>query len=243
MSRMRTTSLVRACALAAAILAVAAVPAAATIIEVGQTKTALVAPACPPGVTAANCRIVLTQMTSLETVRDGVSYPTKIKQPGYIVAWTVGLSMLSTNRTTEKKDIHALDSAYGTTRAGIVVLKPVGKHRLFKWKVVAASPIVHLQPYLGQVVQFVLLTPLRVLPGETIGLTVPTWAPALSIQLSNKAFAYRQSRAVDCGNTTPPPPSAQAVGQTAVYGCDYPGTRVEYSATEVTDPVAMNPVH
>jgi hypothetical protein len=27
------------------------------------------------------------------------------------------------------------------------------------------------------------------------------------------------------------------VGQNARYVCDYPGTRVEYSATEVTDPV------
>jgi hypothetical protein len=243
MLRMKRTSLVRACAIAAAILAVSAVPAAATIIELGQTKTALVAPTCPPGVSAAACTIVLTQVTALETVRDGASYPTTVKHSGYLVAWSIGLSILSSNRATERIDIHKLDSAFGgTTRAGIVVLKPVGRHRLFKWKQVAAGPIVHLQPYLGQVVQFVLPTPLRVVKGETIGLTVPTWAPVLSISLSTKTFAYRQSRSTDCSNTTPPPPSAQVAGQTTVYGCDYPGSRVEYSATEVTDPVAMNPV-
>jgi hypothetical protein len=235
--------MVRACVIAAAILAVAAVPAAAMIIELGQTKTALIAPMCPSGVPPKNCTIVLTQVTALETVRDGTNYPTTVKKSGYIVAWTVGLSVLSTNQTTERADIHTLDKNYGgTTRAGIVVLKRVGPRRLFKWTVVAAGPIVHLQPYLGQVVQFVLPKPLRVVRGETIGLTVPTWAPVLSIGLSTKTFAYRQSRSTDCSNTTPPPPSDQVVGQTTVYGCDYPGTRVEYSATEVTDPVAMNPV-
>jgi hypothetical protein len=243
MLRMKTTSLVRACAIAAAILAVAAVPAAAMIIELGQTKTALVAPTCPPGVSPANCTIILTEVTALETIRDGTNYPTTVKQPGYIVAWTVGLSILSNNRATERTDIHNLDKAFlGTTRAGIVVLKPVGRHRRFKWKVVDASPIVHLQPYLGQVVQFVLLKPLRVLPGETVGLTVPTWAPVLSINLSTKSFAYRQSRSTNCA-IPPPTPAEQVVGQTTAYRCNYPGTRVEYSVTEVTDPVAINPIH
>jgi hypothetical protein len=242
MLRMNRTSLVRACALAAAILAVAAVPAGAMIIELGQTKTALVAPSCPPGVTPANCKIVLNQVTSLETVRDGTSYPTTVKKPGYIVAWTLGLSILSTNRAIERTDIHKLDSLYGTTRAGIVVLKPVGRHRQFKWKAVAASPIVHLQPYLGQVVQFVLLKPLRVVRGEAIALTVPTWAPVLSIALPSKTFAYRQSRSINCPAATSTP-ADQVIGQTVAYGCAYPGTRVEYSATEITDPVALNPVH
>ena len=29
----------------------------------------------------------------------------------------------------------------------------------------------------------------------------------------------------------------------AQYTCDYPGTRVEYSATEITNPVAPNAIH
>ncbi|HEY6399318.1 MAG TPA: hypothetical protein VIX82_17880, partial [Solirubrobacteraceae bacterium] len=225
---MKRISLVRICAIAAAILAVAAVPAAAMIIELGQTKTPLVAPTCPPGVAPKFCTIVLTEVTALETIRDGTAYPTKVKQPGYIVAWTVGLSIISNNQKAERGVIHYFDGLYGTARAGIVVLKPVGRHRLFKWQGVAASPIVHVQPYFGQVVQFVLLKPLRVVPGETIALTIPTWAPVLSIGLATKPFAYRQSRTTDCNNATTPPPSAQAVGQTVVYGCNYPGNRVEY---------------
>ena len=34
------------------------------------------------------------------------------------------------------------------------------------------------------------------------------------------------------------------IGATATYGCDYPGTRVEYTATEITNPVqTKNFVH
>lgn len=243
MSRMKRILLVRSCGLAAGILALTATPALATLIELGQTKSPLVAPTCPAGVSASACTIILTQSVALETLRDGKGYPTTVKQAGSIVAFTVGLSILSNNKKTEKADIHTLDGAFGgTARAGIAVLKPVGKHRLFKWKVVAVSAIVHLQPYFGSVAQFVLSTPLHVVPGEVVGLAVPTWAPVLSIQLSPKAFAYRPSRATGC-TTNPPPPALQVVGQITAYKCDYPGTRVEYSVTEITDPVATNPVH
>lgn len=247
MLRMRRTSLVRACAFAAGILAFAAVPALASIIELGgQTTTGLIAPKCPPG-PAANCKIVLDELTAIETVRDGTKYPTTVKKSGWLVAWTIGLSILSPDPTTERKYIHQLDHNYGgTTRAQIVVLKPVGPHRQFKWQMVAAGPIVHLQPYLGSVAQLVLPKPIRVLKGEVIGLNVPTWVPVLSINLSTKSFAYRQSRSTSCqfapGQSGAPAPVNQVLGTTVAYGCDYPGTRIEYSATEVTDPVKSNTV-
>ena len=38
------------------------------------------------------------------------------------------------------------------------MLKPVGKKRTWSWQVVAQSPLVDVQPYLGQVVQFPLTT-------------------------------------------------------------------------------------
>jgi hypothetical protein len=103
--------------------------------------------------------------------------------------------------------------------------------------------VIHLQPYLGQVVQISLNRSLPVVPGEVVALTVPTWAPVLSIQVSAKKFAYRQSRTSNCSN---PPASQQAqltLRQSTRYLCNYPGTRVEYSATEVTNPVAVNPIH
>ncbi len=233
--------------LIAAVVALGAVAvptsASAAIVELGATSTPVVAPTCPPGVTAANCKIILTQVTALETIRDGIAYPTTVKKPGSIVAFTIGLSRLSNNKTTAHNDIHFLDQTFGgTTRASITVLRANGPKKQRRWTVVGQSAVFHLQPYLGQVVQFPLATSLPVLKGDLVALTVPTWAPVLSIQLPSGKFAYRQSRSRNC---VPPPASTQAqnIKQTAAYKCNYPGTRVEYSATEVTNPASVNPIH
>lgn len=228
----------------AAAWALAPSTAGAAVLELGSTATPLAAPACPKGVSAANCTIILTQVTALETIRDRVAYPTTVKRAGRIVAFTVGLSRLNSNRATARRDIHFLDQTYGgTTRAAITVLKPVGSKAKRRWVVAAEGPVIHLQPYLGQVVQFALPTSLPVTRGDVVGLTVPTWAPVLSIQVPSTSFAYRQSRSTHCKN----PPSTNVaqlkIGQSAQYGCNYAGTRVEYSATEVTNPVAIAPIH
>jgi hypothetical protein len=218
--------------------------ASAAVVDLGSTATPVSAPACPKNVAPANCKIVLTGMTALETVRDGLAYPTKVKQAGKIVAFTVGLSALSSNRNTARTDIHYLDQTYGgTTQVAITVLKPSGPARLRRWTVVAQSPVFHVQPYLGQVVQFPLDTSLPVAPGETVALTTPTWAPVLSIDLSSRNFAYRQSRINNCANTPVSNNAQLRPGASTRYVCNYAGTRVEYSATEITNPVAANPIH
>jgi hypothetical protein len=227
-------------ALAGAAALCAALPswAGATTVELGVSTTPLVAPSCPKGVSPSQCTIILTRATALETIRDNVAYPSTVKQSGRIAAFTVGLSALSSNATTAQKDIKFLDTTYGgDAQVQLTVLKLIGKKSLRNWQVVESSPLVDVQPYLGQVVQFPLTTTLPVTRGETIALTTPTWAPVLSIDLSTTHFAYRQSRSRNCNN---PPSTSQAqtqVGQSTRYVCDYPGTRVEYSATEITDPV------
>ncbi len=218
--------------------------ASAAAVELGATTSPVIAPTCPKNVAPANCTIVLTRMTALETIRDGVAYPSTVKLSGKIVAFTVGLSALSSNKNTAKSDVHFLDKTYGgTTQVAITVLKRSGAASLRRWTVVSESPAFHVQPYLGQVVQFPLDTSLSVSPGEVVALTTPTWAPVLSIDLTAKKFAYRQSRTNNCNN---PPASSQAqvrTGASTKYTCNYPGTRVEYSATEITNPVAASPVH
>ncbi len=94
----------------------------------------------------------------------------------------------------------------------IAVLKPVGSKSQRRWEVVAESPPVHVQPWLGMVVRFPLARSLPVAPGETVALTTPTWAPVLSIDLSTKRFAYRQSRTSGC-SSPPASSAAQSVGQ------------------------------
>jgi hypothetical protein len=212
--------------------------AAAAITELGATTTALVAPACPKGVAPSQCTIILTRATAIETIRDDIAYPSTVKQAGRIVAFTVGLSALSTNATTAQNDVKFLDKTYGgDAQVELTVLKRVGKKTAWTWQVIAQGPLVDVQPYLGQVAQFPLTASIPVVRGEVIALTTPTWAPVLSIDLSTHNFAYRQSRTTNCNN---PPSTSQAqvtVGGSARYTCDYPGTRVEYSATEVSTPV------
>ena len=185
---------------AVATFAAVSVPASAdaAVVELGATKTPLVAPTCPPGVTAANCTIILTQVTALETIRDGIAYPTTVKKAGSIVAFTVGLSRLSTDKTTAHNDIHFLDQTYGgTTRASVTVLRRSGAKKNFKWTVVgrARYPPAAL-PRPGGPVPAAASLPVKA--GDVVGLTVPTWAPVLSIQLPAAKFAYRQSRARNC---------------------------------------------
>jgi hypothetical protein len=217
----------------------------AAFTELGATRSPLVAPACPQNLPLAQCTIILTRVTALETLRDGTAYPTTVRQAGRITAFTVGLSSLATSKSARKKTIHYLDVTYGgTTRVAITVLRPGGgKKTDFRWQVVGESPIYHVEPYLGSVVQIPLETTIEVKPGDVIALTTPTWAPVLTIGVNNKKFAYRQSRSANCSG---PPATSQAQmtsGQLADYKCDYPGTRLEYSATEVYYPLGTNPVH
>ena len=224
-------------AIAAITVAAALAPAtaSATIIELGQTTTPVAAPSCPATVSKANCTIIMTETTALETLSDGIAYPTTVKTAGKIVAFTVGLAKLT------KADISSRDSAYGgTSRIAITVLKP-GKNRL--WTVRSESPLFHVQPWFGHVVQFPLSTTLDAKPGDAVALTVSTWAPILSIGLPAKQFQWRASRATGC--TTFNIQTAQlTIGASQMYKCFYVSTRVQYTATEVTTPtVPKGAVH
>ncbi len=211
--------------------------ASAQTVELGSTSTSLIAPVCPAGVLPQNCTIVLTQVTALATVRDGVAYPTTVTKAGVLVAFSVGVSALSGNAATAKADVTNLDAHYGgPAEAAVTVLRNVNK-RSKTWQVAAQSAPYDVESYLGQVVQFPLGTPLPVVPGEAVALTVPTWAPVLSFALTPAPkWAWRQSRATNC-TTTPLGYAQVAIGDSAQYGCGFNGTRVEYSATEITSAV------
>jgi hypothetical protein len=224
--------------------------ASAAIVELGQTATPVAAPSCPKGVTPAQCFIILTRTTAVQAISDGVTYPTTVKQNGWLVAFTVGLSALSSNATTEIKYLHLLDQAYGgTPQLVVTVLKPGPKHQ---FTVAAQSGDFHLIPFLGQVLQqpfslppsFTSFTALPVARGDVIALTIPTWAPVLSYNLSTTKFAYRQSRKANCKNAAGTETAQQTIGANTRYLCNYTGTRVEYSATEiVTNPYPKKYVH
>jgi hypothetical protein len=215
--------------------------ASAAVVAVGQTKSPLTAPACPKGTSTSSCKIVLERTTAIQTKSDGVSSPTVIKQDGWIVAFTVGLSRLSTNAKTVHSLLHGLDTAYGgVPQLALTVLKPGAKGT---YTVAAQSGDYHLIPFLGQVLteplslppKFSAFTALPVKQGDVLALTVPTWAPILTYNLSASQFAYAQSRTQNCGSAAGSQTAQTKVGASTRYGCAYTGTRVEYSATEITN--------
>ena len=226
---MKRFPLVLAAFLVAAVVTVAPGAASAKIVELGQTSTPLSAPECPKGVAPSQCFIILTHTTAVQTIGDGVSFPTKVKRAGWVVAFSVGLSRLSSDPKTEHNYLHTLDQAYGgTPQVALTVLKPGPKNT---FTVVSQSGTLHLIPFLGQVLQeplslpptFKTMTPLAVKPGYVIGLTVPTWAPVLTYNLSASKFAYRQSRKANCKNAATGNTAQTKVGQSEQYLCSYTG--------------------
>jgi hypothetical protein len=236
---MKRLSLVTAAAIAIA-TALGCASASAQVVELGAT-TPIAAPTCPAGVSPANCFIILTRTTALQTLSDSVLYPTKVKKAGWIVSFTVGLSRFSSNARTEKNFLHVADQTFGgTPQIALTVLKPGPKNQ---FTVAAESPIFHVEPYLGGVTQLPLSLPpsfsafnaLPVASGDVIALTVPTWAPVLSYNLSSSKFTYRQSRKTKCKHFAVSQTSQLTVGANAQYLCAYSGSRVQYSATEITN--------
>ncbi|MBV9818926.1 MAG: hypothetical protein JOZ07_11325 [Solirubrobacterales bacterium] len=238
---MKSTPLLFAALVAAVAPAATPASASAKIVELGQTSTPLAAPACPKGVAPSQCFIILTRTTAVQATSDGVVNPTRVRQAGWIVAFSVGLSNLSSQPKTEHSYLHTLDQAYGgTPQMMLTVLRPGPSNT---YTVAAQSGTYHLIPFLGGVLQqplslppkFSAMTALRVDPGDVVGITVPTWAPVLTYNLSASKFVYRQSRAANCKNAAAGNTAQTKVGASARYLCSYTGTRVEYTATEIVN--------
>ena len=83
---------------------------------------------------------------------------------------------------------------------------------------------------------FTTMTALPVKKGEVIGLTVLTWAPVLTYNLTASKYSYRQSRRANCTNPPGTQTAQTTVDSTQQYLCNYTGTRVQYSATESRQP-------
>jgi hypothetical protein len=253
-------------ALTATLVAAVLVPAltSAQELQVGVTASPLISPTCPAGIAAKNCTIVLTQVTAYETKRDGIVNPMTIKKSGVLASFTVGLSGTSTINAT---DVAYLNKVHGgPAEVQLTVLQPTGTINNPSYRVAAESPAYLVRPLLGQIAEFPLVAPLPVVRGEVVALTVPTWAPVLSFDLDKSKFSYSQSRTnmkvpASTGTTTGTTTTTTStttgktisscntpaavnlaqltIGQLSGYSCSYPGTRVEYSALEITTPAGF----
>ncbi|HEV2813301.1 MAG TPA: hypothetical protein VGW10_08625 [Solirubrobacteraceae bacterium] len=221
-----TKSRIVLAALVIAVLMALAVPSAAParLIEVGTltSETELPAPSCPTRPCFAVSRTTGYQ-AKVGTNRGLM----KVPEDGRIVAWTIRLSRPGRSQITFFNR-----RLGGEASAGLSLLKP--GRRLFG-RVTAQSPIVQLQPFFGQTVQFPLEQSLPAKKGQLIALTVPTWAPAMATNLGGDT-SWRASRpAGECDDTETQTAQAE-VKDLAQYRCLYQRVRLTYTATLITEP-------
>jgi hypothetical protein len=149
-----------------------------------------------------------------------------VPKDGTLVSWTVKLS-----KPTDKQVDFFNKSLGGESQAAIAVLRMGNKLHA---RLVAQGEVQKLTPYFGQTVEFALQKTIPVKKGYVIGLTVPTWAPALAAGLGNDTSwrASRKKGTCDDSQTQ----TAQAVNQVGQYYCLYRTARIVYSARIISTP-------
>jgi hypothetical protein len=220
----------------------AAESAPARVIVLGQTPTTP-APSCPGkivnNVEITPCRVE-GHITGFQTLAAGIAKPYVAPFEGKIVAWSITLSRPSTkNSATSTNEVGFFDEFLGQpSKARISVLRQVKSANPPQYVLVRQGPVEILNPYFGSTVIFALQRPLTVLTGQTVALTVPTWAPMFAFNVASNE-TWRGSRLPKhCAskNDIKDGHPQQVTGKTKTYGCYYSNARLLYTATVVKKP-------
>jgi len=150
-----------------------------------------------------------------------------IPRDGRIVAWTVSLGKPGPNQTKFFNE-----RLGGESQAALAILQPGAK---LNSTVVAKSPMQKLQPWFGMYVQFPLEQSIEVKKGQVLALSVPTWAPALQVNLGGDT-SWRSSRPKGSCNDTAEQSALVGDNDSAQFYCLYRTARLTYSATLVSTP-------
>ena len=177
------------------------------------------------------------RVTGFQISANGKHGPYKVRQPGRIVAWSVDLSRPSKD---EQEFFAEVLEKSGPPTARLSILKAKENQQ---FKLVKQSPVVELQPLLGNRPVFTLSDPLRVRPGLVVALTTPTWVSNLADAGADDSDAWRTSREPgQCGTETNDSAEEneadltkrsrpqQKVGGVRTYACKYEGARILYRA-------------
>jgi len=179
-----------------------------------------------PGTASVPCTVV-SRTTAVQEVVGTTRLPMQLRHSGRIVGWQIALSAPAVSQ------IKFFDSHYGGPSEGeIAVLSHV---RGLDYRLVALTPVIHLQPYFGQKATFPLVTSIAVNAGDVIALTVPTWVPALEL-LAGRRTAWRASRSSKQCNDVAAQTAQASVGSVSTYGCIYQRALVNFGAIEISTP-------
>jgi hypothetical protein len=151
----------------------------------------------------------------------------QVPADGRVVAWTIALG-----KPGPKQTAFFTERLGGESQAALVILAPDKK---LSRQVVAKAPLQTLTDYFGTIVQFPLDRSLPVKKGQYIGLTVPSWAPALQIGLGSDT-SWRASRPADSCVAGPAQTALVGTRASARFACLFRTARLTYSATFISTP-------
>ncbi|HVT00038.1 MAG TPA: hypothetical protein VHE08_05925 [Solirubrobacterales bacterium] len=209
-------------------IAVAAIAGAAkverTTVTLGETSSTP-DPSCPD----LPCQAV-GSVTGFQVSNGQAQNPFLVQTDGTIKSWTLTLAQPTNSQRT------FFNGFFGTPpEARLAILRRIPGTNPPRYNLRRQGAIKVLTPYLGQTVKFGASLPVE--KGDIIGITVLTWAPIFSQELSAKNI-WRASRAPGtCTNSTDIRQGRpqEEVGKRATYGCKYTTARLLYTATLVEE--------
>jgi hypothetical protein len=218
-------------ALGAAALALIALAAFAGAAEVEKTTVTLGATSTMPDPSCPNlpCQAV-GSVTGFQISNGQTQNPFLVKSDGTIKSWTLTLAQPTNSQRS------FFNGFFGTPpEARLAILRRVPGTNPPRYNLRRQGAVKVLSPYLGQTVKFG--SSLKVERGDIIGITVPTWAPMFSQELS-ATNVWRASREPGaCTNSTDirQGQPQEEPGKRATYGCKYSTARLLYTATLVAN--------
>lgn len=214
-------------ALAVALTAATAIAATAkprTTVVLGETAS-LPDPSCPD----SPCQAV-GSTTGFQVSTGQSDLPFLAPDDGVVKSWTLTLAQPTNQQRSFFNGFFGMPP-----QAQLAILRRVPGTQPPRYNLRAKSSIQVLTPFLGETVRFG--TSLRVVKGDIVGITIPTWAPAFSQDLSTKNVWRASREAGACTDTTDVRQGEphERLGSRATYGCRYSTARLLYTATVVLD--------
>jgi hypothetical protein len=208
--------------------------------ELGEfTDSPFPSASCPAPANAPDACVVVARVSGVTMQINGHGSPFKVKKAGNIVALTLQLSKPTTTEIDYFKTTFGGSKSDANTPFGdapqvrVAILKSL--HQKQRFQLMRQSDVYDVEDYLGSTYTFALKAPLRIHKQELVGLTVPTWLPALGRPLTTKN-AWRSSfRDTECNAKNKPARQHQKVGTYKQYGCFFRTERPLYTATYVPD--------
>lgn len=206
--------------LTSALWGTGAMATSATTVVLGGTST-MPDPSCPEDPCQA-----IGSVTGFQVSTNQSSLPFLVKRSGRVTSWSLTLSQPTNQQRSFFNGFFGMPP-----EAGLAILRRIPGTTPPRYELRRKGSIHVLSAYLGQTVEFG--ASIRVEPGDIVGISIPTWAPAFAEGLPAEN-AWRASRMPGkCTNTTDVRQGEpqEKLNSRATYGCLYKTARLLYTAT------------